>query len=183
MRRILRDAFCSFRNIFKSFSRNLLAKTEFNGYNPVMKSKLIFANVLLILVFGCATFISTVAQGRPPGYLRSNTHFAPGMLTIDRAANFGWNLGFHLQIDGQPVASVVQGRRYTTPLPPGPHVLTVEQVPARGFSAPTSVTVNIQPGTEHLYQAVWESNLVVLQPAGYWITPGAYWQNRGNGVP
>jgi hypothetical protein len=147
-----------------------------------MKSKLIFANVL-ILVFGCATFISTVAQGGPPGYLRSNNHFAPGMLTIDRAANFGWNLGFHLQIDGRPVTSVVQGRSFSTQLPPGPHVLTVFKVPATGYSEPTSVTVNIQPGTEHLYQAVWENNLVVLQPAGYWITPGAYWQNRGNGVP
>jgi len=148
-----------------------------------MKSKLIFANVLLILVFGCATFISTVAQGGPPGYLRSNNHFAPGTLIIDRAANFGWNLGFNLQIDGQPVSNVVQGRNYSAQLPPGPHVLTVVQVPARGYSAPTSTTVNIQPGTEHLYQAVWESNLVYLRPAGYWITPGAYWQNRGNGVP
>ena len=150
---------------------------------PAMKAKLIFANVLLMLVFGCATFISTVAQGGPPGYLRSNNHFALGTLTIDRAANFGWNLGFHLQIDGRPVTSVVQGRSYSTPLPPGPHVLTVVKVPATGYSEPTSVTVNIQPGSEHLYQAVWESNLVYLRPAGYWITPGAYWQNRGNGVP
>jgi hypothetical protein len=68
-------------------------------------------------------------------------------------------------------------------LPPGPHVLTVFKVPAFGYVEPTSVTVNIHPGAEHLYQAVWESSLVVLQPAGYWITPGAYWQNRGNGVP
>jgi hypothetical protein len=168
---------------FKSFSCNLLAKMEFNGYYIVMKSKLISANVLVILVFGCVTFISTVAQGGPPGYLRSNNHFAPGVLTIDRAANFGWNAGFNLQIDGRVITNVVTGRSFTTPLPPGPHVLTVQQVPSRGFSAPTSVTVNIQPGTEHLYQAVWESGLVVLQPAGYWITPGAYWQNRGNGVP
>ena len=150
---------------------------------PVMKSKHILANVLLILVFGCATFISTVAQGGPPGYLRSNSHFAPGILTIDRAANFGWNLGFHLQIDGRPVTNVVQGRSFSTQLPPGPHVLTVRRVPATGYVEPTSITVNIQPGTEHLFQAVWDSNLVVLQPAGYWITPGAYWQNRGNGVP
>jgi hypothetical protein len=150
-----------------------------------MKSKHSFArNVLLTLVFGCAIFISTVVQGGPPGgYLRSNHHFPPGRLIVDRTPNFGWNLGFNLQIDGRPVANVVQGRSYSAWLSPGPHVLTVEQVPARGFTAPTSITVNIQPGAEHLYQAVWESNLVVLQPAGYWLTPGAYWQNRGNGVP
>jgi hypothetical protein len=149
-----------------------------------MKSKHTFAkNVLLMLLFACAILISNAARGGPPGYLRSNTHFAPGRLIIDRAANFGWNLGFALQIDGMPVGSIVQGRSFSTWLPPGPHVLTVQRVPAQGFTVPVSTTVNIQPGAEHLYQAVWESSLVVLQPAGYWITPGAYWQNRGNGVP
>ena len=168
--------------IFKSFSRNLLAKTEFNGYNIAMKSKYRFArNVLLMLIFGCAMFISTLAQGGA-GYLRSN-HVPPGRLTIDRTANFGWNLGFHLQIDGRPVANVVQGRSYSTWLSPGPHVLTVLRCRLTGYTEPTSTTVNVQPGAEHLYQAVWDSNLVYLEPAGYWMTPGAYWQNRGNGVP
>jgi hypothetical protein len=147
-----------------------------------MKSKHTFARtVLLTLVFGCAIFISTIAQGGA-GYLRTN-HVPPGRLTIDRAANFGWNLGFHLQIDGRSVANVVQGRNYSTWLSPGPHVLTVYKVPATGFVSPTSITVNIQPGTEHLYQAVWDSNLVYLERAGYVLTPGAHWQNRGNGVP
>jgi hypothetical protein len=158
----------------------VLAKTEFNGYNTAMKPKHSIAKVLLMLVFGCAIFISTIARGG--SYLHA-PHVPPGRLIIDRAANFGWNLAFNLQIDGRPVTNVVQGRSYSAWLSPGPHVLTVQQVPARGFTAPTSVTVNIQPGAEHLFQAVWESNLVVLQPAGYWITPGAYWQNRGNGVP
>jgi hypothetical protein len=81
------------------------------------------------------------------------------------------------------VANVVQGRNYSTWLSPGPHVLTVYKVPATGFVSPTSITVNIQPGTEHLYQAVWDSNLVYLERAGYVLTPGAHWQNRGNGVP
>jgi len=147
-----------------------------------MKSKHSFAsNVLLMLVFACAMFIGTLAQGSR-GYLRTN-HIPPGRLTIQRSPNFGWNLGFHLQIDGRPVKTLVYGRSYSEWLSPGPHVLTVFKVPGFGFTEPTSVTVNIQPGTEYLFQAVWESGLVYLQPAGYWITPGAYWQNRGNGVP
>ena len=150
----------------------------------LMKSKHSFANVLVMLVFGCAIFISTVAQGgSPSGYLRSNHHFPPGRLIIDRTPNFGWNLGFNLQIDGRPVASVVQGRRYATWLPAGPHLLTVTKVPATGYTAPTSTTVNIQPSTEHLYVAMWDSGLVYLQPNGVWLTPGAYWQNHGNGAP
>jgi hypothetical protein len=150
-----------------------------------MKSKHSFArNVLLMLVFGCAIFISTVVQGGPPGgYLRSNHHFPPGRLIVDRTPNFGWNLGFNLQIDGRPVTTLVQGHSYSTWLSAGPHVLTVIKVPAVGYTEPTSTTVNIQPGAEHLYVAMWDSGLVYLHPGGVWLTPGAYWQNRGNGVP
>ena len=150
-----------------------------------MKSKHSFArNVLLMLVFGCAIFISTVVQGGPPGgYLRSNHHFPPGRLIVDRVPNFGWNLAFNLQIDGRPVANVAQGHSYSTWLPAGPHLLTVSKVPATGFTAPTSTTVNIQPGAEHLYTAMWDSGLVYLQPGGVWLTPGAYWQNHGDGAP
>ena len=151
----------------------------------VMKSKHSFSsNVLLMLVFGCAIFSSTIAQGGPaPWYLRSNHHYPPGRIIVDRAPNFGWNLGFNLQIDGRSVGSVAQGHSYSTWLPAGPHVLTVHKVPATGFTAPTSTTVNIQPSTEHLYVAMWDSGLVYLHPGGVWLTPGAYWQNRGNGIP
>lgn len=147
-----------------------------------MKSKHSFvSNVLLMLVFGCAMFIGTFAQGGS-GYLRSN-RFEPGRLTIERSPNFGWNLGYHLQIDGRPAGSVAQGHSYSILLPPGPHVLTVLRVPAMGYIEPTSTTVHIQPGTEHLYQAMWDAGLVYLHPAGVSLTPGAYWQNRGLGVP
>jgi hypothetical protein len=150
-----------------------------------MKSKHSFSrNVLLMLVFGCAIFISTVAQGeRHRGYLRSNHHFPPGQLIVDRVPNFGWNLGFNLQIDGRSVGSVAQGQSYSTWLPAGPHVLTVHKVPATGFTAPTSTTVNIQPGADHLYIAMWDSDLVYLHPVGVSVTPGAYWQLHGDGAP
>ena len=150
-----------------------------------MKSKHTFSrNVLLMLVFGCTIFISIVAQGGPPPrYLRSNHYFPPGRIIVDRTPNFGWNIGFNLLIDGRPVGSVAQGHSYSTWLPAGPHVLTVHKVPATGFTAPTSTTVNIQPGAEHLYTAMWDSGLVYLQPGGVWLTPGAYWQNHGDGAP
>ena len=63
------------------------------------------------------------------------------------------------------------------------HVLTVHKVPATGFTAPTSTIVNIQPGAEHLYTAVWDSGLIYLHPGGVWLTPGAHWQNHGDGTP
>jgi hypothetical protein len=148
-----------------------------------MKSKHSFSrNVLLMLVFGCAIFITAIAQGGS-AYLRSNYHYPPGRLVVDRAPNFGWNLGFTLLIDGRSVGSLAQGHSYSTLLPPGPHVLTVQRVPGTGYTAPTSTTVNIQPGADHLYVAMWDSGLVYLHPAGVSVTPGAYWQLHGDGAP
>jgi hypothetical protein len=140
-------------------------------------------NVLLLFAFVCAVCISTAAQGgSPSGYLRSR-HVPPGRLTVDRAPNFGWNLAFNLQIDGRPVGNIAQGHSYSAWLPAGPHVLTVHKVPTVGYTEPTSTTVNIQPGAEHLYVAMWDSGLVYLHPAAVSLTPGAFWQNHGDGYP
>lgn len=170
-----------FKRFLKASAATFWPKRSSMARIPIMKSKHSFAStVLLVLIFGCAMFIGTLAQG---GARHRSNYFEPGRLTIERSPNFGWNLGYHLQIDGRPAGSVAQGHSYSILLPPGPHVLTVLRVPAMGYIEPTSTTVNIQPGTEHLYQAMWDAGLVYLHPAGLWLTPGAYWQNRGNGVP
>jgi hypothetical protein len=147
-----------------------------------MKSKYSFAGKVL-LIFLCTIFIGAVAQGGPPGGYLHSRHLPPGQLIVDRSPNFGWNLAFNLQIDGRPVANIAQGHSYSTWLSAGPHVLTVHKVPTVGYLEPTSTTVNIQPGAEHLYIAVWDSGLVYLHPAGVSLTPGAYWQNHGDGSP
>jgi hypothetical protein len=99
-----------------------------------------------------------------------------GRLVVLRPPNFGWNLAFNLEIDGRPVASVVQGRDYQTWLPAGRHVLTVSKVPYTGYAGPTSTTVNIQPGWTYVFTAMWDSAFVYLRPSGTYLTPGAHWQ-------
>ena len=133
----------------------------------IMKPRQNFARkVLLILVFACAICISTVAQARP-GF---------GRLMVNRVPNFGWNLAFHLDIDGQSMGSIVQGHHFEGWVPAGPHVLTVYKVPRVYYSEPTSTIVDVQPGWSYLFNAMWDSNLVFLRPAGAWLTPGELWQ-------
>ena len=151
----------------------------------VMKPRHNFASIVLpIFAFVCAIFISTIAEGGPPsGYLRSS-HVPPGHLTVDRAANFGWNLGFNLQIDGRPVTTLAQGHSYSTSLSAGPHVLTVLQgagcrLRRADFdngqhSAWRGPSIRGRCGIQ-----VW----FISTRQEYWLTPGAHWQNRGNGVP
>ena len=130
-----------------------------------MKSRFTSVTTLfLILVFLCVVSIGT-ATAQPSG-----------RLIVVRPANFGWNLGFNLAIDGRPVGTVVQGRNYHTWLPAGHHVLTVFKVPRTGFAGPTSTIVNVKPGWNYAYTAIWDSDFVFLRPTGAWLTPGDEWQ-------
>jgi hypothetical protein len=123
--------------------------------------------LFLIFTFICAVSIGTAAA-QPAG-----------RLVVLRSPNFGWNLAFNLEIDGRPVANVVQGRHYHAWLPAGEHVLTVSKVPSVGYLEPTSTTVNVQPGWTYVFTAMWDSQLVYLHPSGMLLTPGAEWQNLG----
>ncbi len=127
-----------------------------------------FSRLLFILISVSAVSIGTAAA--QPG----------GHLVILRSPNFGWNLAFNLEIDGRPVATVVQGRHYHAWLPAGEHVLTVRKVPNASLSEPTSIIVNIQPGWANVFTAMWDSNLVYLRPSRELLSPGAIWQNRGD---
>jgi hypothetical protein len=108
---------------------------------------------LLILV--CVSAISIGSAAGQPG----------GHLIVLRAANFGWNIALHLQIDGRDVANVVQGRRYDHVIPAGPHVLTVSAAPNPFFRQPMSIRVNVRPGRMYVFTAVWDSDAVVLRPS------------------
>jgi hypothetical protein len=134
---------------------------------PIKSRRSLTAKVLLILAFVCGISITPVAQGNP--------RF--GRLTVERVPNFGWNLAFHLQIDGRSVATIVQGSRYDGWVPAGHHVLTVYKVPATGYVVPTSTTVNVRPGWAYVFTATWDSNLVYLHGIEV-LSPGELWQLR-----
>ena len=170
---------------FSGFSRNLLAKSEFNGYS-------IYHEIKTQLREECSSDVGFwVRNFHQHSCARRSPGGTSGLITTSRLAASSWIecrtsdgiSRFNLQIDGRPVANVAQGHSYSTWLPAGPHVLTVTKVPAVGYTDPTSTTVNIQPGAEHLYTAMWDSGLVYLQPGGVSLTPGAYWQNHGDGAP
>jgi hypothetical protein len=126
------------------------------------------SKALLVLAYVCAISISTVAQASPP----------LGRVVVKRVPQFGWNLAFHLQIDGRSVGTIGPGHRYDGWLPAGRHLLTVRTASYVGLPQPTSITVNIEPGRTYVFTAMWDSNLIFLRPSGEWLTPGELWQLR-----
>src|SRR6266487_6893986 len=99
----------------------------------------------------------------PPEPLRAKVE--GGRLTVQRAANFGWNLAVHLQSDGRAVSNIVQGRRYDGFVPAGRHVLTVSAAPNNYFRPPTSMLLTVRPGHMYVFTALWDSDSVVLAPS------------------
>jgi hypothetical protein len=145
-----------------------------------MKSKYNSASrFFLILSFICTVSIGTaIAEAGGHWGARLGGH-----LLILRTANFGWNAGFSLEIDGSPAATVVQGRQYHTWLPAGEHVLTIRKLPRTGISGPTSTRVNVEPGVTYVYTAMWDSDFVFLRPSSVCLTPGELWQLGWPGRP
>ena len=107
---------------------------------------------LLILVFLSAVSVANAAAKQG------------GRLIVIRVANFGWNLGANLKIDGQTVANIVQGRRYDHRIPAGRHVLTISAVPNNDMRQPTSISVNVRSGRTYIFTALWDSDHVYLRP-------------------
>ena len=134
-----------------------------------MRSRYSFGSkALLILAFVCAISTSNVVQASPP----------LGRVVVKREPGFGWNLAFHLQIDGRSVATIGKGHYYDGWLPAGRHVLTVYTASYVGLPEPTSTIVNVEPGRTHVFTALWDSNLIFLHPSEVWLTPGKQWELR-----
>jgi len=134
-----------------------------------MRSRRSFGSkALLLLACVCAISASTVTQASPP----------PGRVVVKREPSFGWNLAFHLQIDGRSVATIGKGHYYDGWLPAGRHLLTVNTASYVGLPQPTSTIVNVEPGGTYVFTALWDSNLIFLRPSGVWLTPGKEWELR-----
>ena len=134
-----------------------------------MRSRRSFGSkALLILAFVCAISTGNAGQANLP----------LGRVVVKRVPQFGWNLAFNLEVDGRPVATIPKNQRYDARLPAGHHVLTVYTASYVGLPQPTSTIVNVEPGRTHVFTALWESNLIVLQPSGVLLTPGKQWELR-----
>jgi hypothetical protein len=107
---------------------------------------------LLILIFFSGVSLGNAA--RQPG----------GRLIVIRVANFGWNIAANLKINGRTMANIVQGRRYDHFIPASRHVLTVAAAPNVELRQPTSITVNVRPGTTYIFTTLWDSDHVYLRP-------------------
>ena len=115
------------------------------------------SRVFLILAFACAIFVSGTEMGA------ASTSHRGGRLIVQRAANFGTDLGVQLSIDGKEVANIPRGKRYDAYVSAGPHVLTVLALPNTDVRRPTSTRLRIRSGHTYVFTAGWDADRLVLR--------------------
>ena len=122
--------------------------------------------VLLFAVINLA-IVATIHAGPGGDYSRSELMGNSG-LSIFRAADFGTTLGLAVLIDGIPITTLARGEGYRAIVRPGRHRLTVTDTPSPyGKTNWTHKTINLVPGQNYSFTAIWDATLISLEDGGY----------------
>src|SRR5947208_1602493 len=126
-------------------------------------------NKLIVLLFAAMSLVLSPAiyAGAGYDYPRSELMGNSG-LTIFRGADFANELGLSISIDGIPITTLSRGEGYRAIVRPGRHILTVTDTPSPyGKTKFTLRTINLIPGQNYSFTALWEVETILLEDGGY----------------
>jgi hypothetical protein len=131
--------------------------------------KKIYASGKLIVLSVALTLGITIAAQAGTGYDYSRGELMGNSgLTIFREADFGNQLGLSISIDGIPITTLSWGEGYRAIIRPGRHVLTVSDTPSPyGKTKFTRRTINLVPGQNYSFTAIWDVETILLEDGGY----------------
>jgi len=123
-------------------------------------SGLVFAAVNLAMV-------APLQAGSGYDYSRSELMGNSG-LAIFRVADYGYQNGLSIYIDGIPITTLSLGEAYRAIVRPGRHLLTVTNTPSPyGKTLFTHRTVDFVPGQNYAFTAIWDVDSVNIEDGGY----------------
>jgi len=89
-------------------------------------------------------------------------------LAVFRAADFGWQLGLAVYLDGIPITTLSRGEGYRAIVRPGRHKLTVTNTPSPyGKTNFTHKTINLAAGQNYSFTAIWDVQYISIEDGGY----------------
>jgi hypothetical protein len=124
---------------------------------------------LTVFLFGMANLALAAMASAGPGtdYSRNELMGNSG-LTIFREADYGNQNGLSIYIDGVPITTLSRGEGYRAIVRPGRHLLTVTNTPSPyGKTRFTHRTINLAPGQNYAFTAIWDVETVTLEDGGY----------------
>ena len=89
-------------------------------------------------------------------------------LAVFRAADFGWQLGLAIYLDGVPLTTLSRGEGYHAIVRPGKHKLTVTNTPSPyGKTNWSHRTITLSPGQNYSFTAIWDAQYISIEDGGY----------------
>ena len=111
--------------------------------------------------------VAPVQAGSGYDYSRSELMGNSG-LAIFRVADYGYQNGLSIYIDGIPITTLSLGEAYRAIVRPGRHRLTVTNTPSPyGKTLFTHRTVDFVPGQNYAFTAIWDVDAINLEDGGY----------------
>ena len=127
------------------------------------------ATKLSILVFAAINLamIAPLQAGSAYDYPRNELMGNSG-LTIFRVADYGWQNGLSIYIDGIPITTLSKGEAYRAIVRPGRHRLTVTNTPSPyGKTMFTHRTVHFAAGQNYSFTTMWDVDALTIEDGGY----------------
>jgi hypothetical protein len=122
---------------------------------------------LVVLVAALSLGLTVSAIAGPYDYSRSELMGNSG-LTIFREAAYGYQNGLAIYLDGIPITTLSQGEGYRAIVRPGRHRLTITNTPSPyGKTKFTHKTLNLAPGQNYAFTAIWDVETVTIEDGGY----------------
>ncbi len=110
---------------------------------------------------------AAVSAGGGYDYSRGELMGNSGLM-IWRVADFGNHIGLCIYIDGIPITTLSRGEAYQAIVRPGHHLLTVTDTPSPyGKTRFTHRTIDLVPGRNYSFTALWEATEIVVENGGY----------------
>lgn len=127
------------------------------------------ASKLVVLVFAAINLgmLATLQAGSGYDYSRRELMGNSG-LAIFRVADYGYQNGLSIYIDGIPITTLSLGEAYRAIVRPGRHILTVTNTPSPyGKTMFTNRTVDFGPGQNYSFTAIWDVDVINIEDGGY----------------
>jgi len=124
---------------------------------------------VIVLVFAAVNLgmLATLQAGSGYDYSRRELMGNSG-LAIFRVADYGYQNGLSIYIDGIPITTLSLGEAYRAIVRPGRHILTVTNTPSPyGKTMFTNRTVDFVPGQNYSFTAIWDVDAINIEDGGY----------------
>jgi hypothetical protein len=123
----------------------------------------------IIIAFAAVNlvFISAAQAGTGYDYSRAELMGNSG-LQIFRVADYGYQNGLCIYIDGIPITTLARGEGYRAIVRPGRHLITLMNTPSPyGKTRFTTRTLDLAPGQNYSFTAIWDVETIALEDGGF----------------